>query len=167
MNEWTCSAQDSCSFFLSSNGTPQGGSPAYRSLFHSSLGPCYHLGCICQGGLCILIIHLPHGTWPSLLHRARTWWMFAVFGTGDNEHLSSILQSHPSELNKGCSRSQWGSGCVHCPWFKQYCTGFPTIWKPGSQNRLTLEPGFRSPDAVLRCGTAPSKDGQSGGREHR
>lgn len=68
---------------------------------------------------------------------------------------------------KDSLRSQWGSGCVHCPWFRQYCTGFPTIWKPGSQNRLTLEPGFKSTDAVRRWGTDPSKGGQSKGREHR
>lgn len=56
----------------SSSGTPQGSSPAHRSLFPSSLGSHCHLGCICQGSLCILIIYFPHGAWPSLLHRART-----------------------------------------------------------------------------------------------
>lgn len=80
---------------------------------------------------------------------------------------SIFFKSHRNGLKKGSSRSQWGSGCVHCPWFRQYCTGFPTSWKPGSQNRLILEPGFKSSDAVLRWGTDPPKRGQSEGKEHR
>lgn len=79
----------------------------------------------------------------------------------------TFFKSYWNAFNEGSSRSQRGSGCVHCPWFRQYCTGFPTIWKPGSQNRLILEPGFTSPDAVRRWGTDPSKGGQSEGRERR
>lgn len=78
-----------------------------------------------------------------------------------------FFKGYPNASNRGDSRSQWGSGCVHCPWFRQCCTGFPTIWKPGSQNRLTLEPGFKSTEVVLRWGMDPSSGGQSEGREHR
>lgn len=62
----------------------------------------------------------------------------------------NFFKSHQSAFNEGSSRSQRGSGCVHCPWLRQCCTGFPTIWKPGSQKRVTLEPGFKSADAVRR-----------------
>lgn len=125
----------------------------------------------------LISTHFPHGGQHSWLHEGTIQWTFAVFATvvhqAFTQHSWNIsygptsFKSYWNAFNKGSSRSQWGSGCVHCPWFRQYCTGFPTIWKPGSQNRLILEPGFKSVDTVRRWGTVPSKDGQSEGKEQR
>lgn len=49
---------------------------------------------------------------------------------------------------------------------RQCWTEFPTIWKPGSQERLTFDPGFKSDEEARRCGTDPCKDGQSVDKMH-